>query len=148
MLQRQSHRYSFTTGTRRDGRAGGRAHGPRIVSIAIEVHFWVTLRMEQPEDVMRVRYAGLYLQQHRFQTLRFKAHKGIILPYQGELAFVHPDLVAGGLDREVCCFMYEWMREELLDCYDDDAPADCGAASRLHAWPTMSGPMGKLAREW
>ena len=40
--------------------------------------------------------------------------------------------------------MYGFVREELLDCYDDDAPASCGTAPRLDAWPAMDG----LAREW
>ena len=93
------------------------AFAPRIVSISIELHFWVHHRMHFSEDVERIRYAGLYLSQHRYRTFSFQTHKGAIIPYRGEAAMVHPDLQAAGLDRTTCCYMYGWVREELLDAF-------------------------------
>ena len=90
---------------------------PRIMSISIELHFWVHHRMHYSDDVERIRYAGLYLEQRGYRTYGFETHRGSIIPYRGEAAFVHPDLEAAGLDRTTCCYMYSWLREDLLDAF-------------------------------
>ena len=90
----------------------GGATLPTIYSISIELHFWVALRMEQSDDVERIRYAGLYLKQHGFRTVTFKEHTGALYPYRGEMVFVHPDLVAAGLPYHTCCYMYSFVRDE------------------------------------
>ena len=89
------------------------AFAPRILSISIELHFWVHQRMQFSEDVERIRYIGLYLQ-HHYRTFAFRAHRGIIIPYRGQAAFIHPDLSAAGIDSATCCYMYGWVHEELL----------------------------------
>jgi len=88
--------------------------GPTIMSISIELHFWVALRMEQSYDLERIRYAGLYLKKYGYRTFQFRQHKGSLYPYKGELAVVHPDLIAGGVSSDTCCYMYGWVREALL----------------------------------
>ena len=92
---------------------------PRIVSISIELHFWVTNRMAYDEDVTRIRYAGLYLLENNYTTFQYKVHKGAIVPYRGEAAIVHPDLAVAGLPSDTCCYMYGWLREELIDAFQD-----------------------------
>lgn len=87
--------------------------GPKILSISMELHFWVAHRMEQTMDLERIRYAAFYLQQHNFRTASFRIHHGAIIPYRGEMAVVHPDLEMAGLPRSVCCYMYDWVREDM-----------------------------------
>lgn len=90
---------------------------PRIVSISIELHFWVAQRMQYSADVERIRYAGLWLPSLGYKTFSFQRHQGALIPWRGEAAFVHPDLVAAGIDRGTCCYMYSWVREDLLDAF-------------------------------
>ena len=52
-----------------------------------------------------------------YKTFSFQVHRGAIIPWRGEAAFVHPDLQAVGLDRQTCCYMYSWVREDLLNAF-------------------------------
>lgn len=88
-------------------------HAPRIDSISVELHFWVTLRMEQWEDLERIRFVALYLRSHPFETFQFASHRGAVVPYRGENAFTHPDLVHAGLPPTDCCFMYGAVRSDV-----------------------------------
>jgi hypothetical protein len=90
---------------------------PRIVSISIEFHFWVAHRMQYSDDIERIRYAGLWLRRMAYKSFSYHIHNGVIMPWRGEHARVHPDLTAAGMPRHVCCYMYGFVREDLLEAF-------------------------------
>ena len=86
---------------------------PAIFSLSVEFHFRVEQRMVTAADVERIRYVGLFLHRHSYASFQFDRHMGILVNYRGGPAYVHPELVAAGVDWINCCYLHGFVREEL-----------------------------------
>ena len=95
--------------------------------------------MVQTKDLERIRYAGLYLRESGYEVIQ-TARRSFLTsphapraplppcpiaglpqvfdfkPHQGFLSdrWIHPDLAAAGLSTSSCCYMYGFVREDLL----------------------------------
>ena len=88
-----------------------RASLPPILSLSIEFHFPISMRVVESVDVERIRYAGLFLRSGRYASFQTKVHAGTLSGYTGQPRWFHPDLTMAGFEVN-CCFMYGFVMED------------------------------------
>ena len=83
-----------------------------VMQIMTEFHVSLSLRMTSLKDVEQIRFAGAFLADTGYRTLYFKEKGGYRLD---RVPGAHPELVAAGLKRELCCYMYVFVRDDLVN---------------------------------
>ena len=90
----------------------------RVASLVVEAHLMYseTLpRLATSADVERIRYLGLWLQDHQYRAFQFRTHEGFLQGYRGGIRMLPRDLEVAGIDPRVCCYLVGFVREDLVD---------------------------------
>ena len=74
-------------------------------------------RLATSADVERIRYLGLWLQDHQYRAFQFRTHKGFLQGYRGGIRMLPRDLEVAGIDPSFCCYLVGFVREDLVDLH-------------------------------